>query len=113
MLLEDEPINRKIATMLLEDVGLSVDAVKDGYVAVDMAARNEYVLILMDMQLPTLDGVATTHLIRASATSKQVPIVVMMANTFSEDRQRCLNASMNDFITKPFVPDELFAIILK
>ena len=113
LLVEDEPINREIATMFLEDVGLSVDAAEDGDVAVDMAAGKEYALILMDMQLPTLDGVTATHLIRASATGKQVPIVAMTANAFAEDRQRCLDASMNDFIAKPFVPNELFAMILK
>ena len=113
LLVEDEPINREIATMFLEDLGLSVDAAEDGDVAVDMAARKEYALILMDMQLPTLDGVTATHLIRASATGKQVPIVAMTANAFAEDRQRCLDAGMNDFIAKPFVPDELFALTLK
>ena len=113
LLVEDEPINREIATMFLEDAGLSVETAEDGDIAVDMAARNEYALILMDMQLPTLDGVAATQLIRASVTGKQVPVVAMTANAFAEDRQRCLNAGMNDFIAKPFVPDELYAMILK
>ncbi len=113
LLVEDEPINREIATMMLEDVGLKVDTAEDGDVAVDMAARNNYALILMDMQLPTLDGITATQLIRASATSPQVPIVAMTANAFAEDRQRCLDAGMNDFIAKPFVPDDLFAMVLK
>ncbi len=78
-----------------------------------MAAHNNYALILMDMQMPTMDGVAATRLIRASATGKQLPIVAMTANAFSEDRQRCMDAGMDDFIPKPFVPDELFTMILK
>jgi CheY-like chemotaxis protein len=78
-----------------------------------MAERNDYELILMDMQLPTIDGVAVTSLIRASELIRQVPIIALTANAFAEDRNRCLNAGMDDFIAKPFVPEELFAMILK
>ena len=113
LLVEDEPINREIATMVLKDVGLKVDAVEDGDIAVEMAERTDYALILMDMQLPRMDGIAATHLIRASSTGKQIPIVAMTANAFAEDRKLCLDAGMNDFISKPFVPDDLFATILK
>ncbi len=113
LLVEDEPINREIATALLEEVGLVIDAAEDGNVAVDMAADNDYALILMDMQLPTLDGVSATQLIRAASTGQRVPIVAMTANAFAEDRQRCIDAGMNDFISKPVDPEVLFAVVLK
>ncbi len=106
-------INLEVTLTLLEDTGLQIDTAEDGKVAVEMAAHNNYALILMDMQMPTMDGVAATRLIRASATGKQLPIVAMTANAFSEDRQRCMDAGMDDFIPKPFVPDELFTMILK
>ena len=113
LLVEDEPINREIATALLEEVGLVIDAAEDGNVAVDLAADNDYALILMDMQLPTLDGVSATQLIRAASTGQRVPIVAMTANAFAEDRQRCIDAGMNDFISKPVDPEVLFAVVLK
>lgn len=113
LLVEDEPINREIATALLEEVGLVIDAAEDGNIAVDMAADNDYALILMDMQLPTLDGVSATQLIRAVSTGQRVPIVAMTANAFAEDRQRCIDAGMNDFISKPVDPEVLFAVVLK
>jgi len=113
LLVEDEPILREIALILLEETGLVIDAAEDGDIAVEMAAQNDYALILMDMQLPKMDGVAATEVIRRSATGKIVPIVAMTANAFAEDRKRCMDAGMNDFISKPFMPDDLFAMILK
>ncbi len=113
LLVEDDPVNREIALIMLEDTGLRIDTAEDGNIAVEMAKRTDYALILMDMQLPTLDGVSATCLIRASATGRQVPIVAMTANAFAEDRKRCLDAGMNDFISKPFEPDGLFSVILK
>ncbi len=113
LLVEDEPINREIAQILLEEIGMKIYTAEDGEIAVNMAAKNDYALILMDMQMPRTDGVEATHLIRASATGKQVPIVAMTANVFAGDRKRCMDAGMNDFIAKPFVPEDLFAMILK
>ena len=113
LLVEDDKMNCEIAQILINETGLRIDTAEDGYIAVDMAARTDYALILMDMQLPTMDGLAATQLIRASATGRQVPIVAMTANAFAEDRQRCMEAGMNDFIAKPFVPETLFAMILK
>jgi len=113
LLVEDDPMNCEVALMLLEEAGLLIDVAEDGDIAVAMAARNDYALILMDMQLPTMDGVEATHLIRASATGQQVPIVAMTANAFAEDRKRYMEAGMNDFIAKPFNPEALFAMILQ
>jgi CheY-like chemotaxis protein len=97
--------------MLLEEAGLQVDTAEDGQIAVDLAARTGYALILMDMQLPQLDGLAATQRIRA--TGQRVPIVAMTANAFAEDRQRCLAAGMDDYVCKPYVAEDLFATILR
>ena len=113
LLVEDEPINREIALAILEDADLVTDIAEDGDIAVEMSAKNDYALILMDMQLPRMSGVDATMLIRTSVTGKQVPIVAMTANAFVEDKKRCMEAGMNDFLAKPFNPEDLFAMILK
>ena len=113
LLVEDDPLNREIALFLLEDTGLVIDIAEDGDVALEMAACTDYGLILMDMQMPRMGGVEATRLIRETAKGKQVPIAAMTANAFAEDRKCCIEAGMNDFIAKPFVPDDLFAMILK
>lgn len=113
LLVEDEPVNQYIAQSLLEGAGLVVDLADDGGIAVEMAGRGNYALILMDMQMPTMDGEEATRRIRTAATGAAVPIVAMTANAFAEDRERCFAAGMNDFLAKPFIPEDLFATILK
>ncbi|HZX32146.1 MAG TPA: response regulator [Rhodocyclaceae bacterium] len=113
LLVEDEPVNRDIASMLLEDAGLRVDLAEDGMEAAEEAGKRRYDLILMDIQMPRLDGLEATQRIRALPGGADVPVVAMTANAFSEDRQRCLDAGMNDFIAKPFDPDAFFETILK
>ncbi|MBK9021660.1 MAG: PAS domain S-box protein [Sulfuritalea sp.] len=113
LLVDDDPGNREVALALLEDTGLVVDTAEDGDVAVEMAARGGYALILMDMQMPAMGGVEATRLIRESVTGRQTPIVAMTANAFAEDKARCFEAGMNDFIAKPFSPDKLFSTIVK
>ncbi|MBN8477264.1 response regulator [Sulfuritalea sp.] len=113
LLVEDDMVNREVALMLLEGTGLVIDSAEDGDIAVDMAARKAYSLILMDMQMPTMGGIEATHAIRASATGRTVPIIAMTANAFAEDRARCIEAGMNDFISKPVNPNALFEMILK
>ena len=112
LLVEDEPVNQEVAMGFLEDVGVSVDLAQDGAQAVRMAGERDYALILMDMQMPVMDGLEATRRIRAADNGEQVPIVAMTANAFAEDRARCLDAGMNDFIAKPLVPETLFAIML-
>ncbi len=113
LLAEDEPINREIALMLLEDVGLQVDVAEDGQQAVEMARSAHYALILMDMQMPKLNGLEATQLIRQLPGYQSVPIIAITANAFAENKARCLTAGMNDFLSKPFRPKELFAILLR
>jgi PAS domain S-box-containing protein len=113
LLAEDEPINREITLMMLDDVGLLTDIAEDGVQAVKLASRNTYDLILMDMQMPNLDGVDAAMEIRKLPGRAKLPILAMTANAFSEDRARCFKAGMNDFITKPTTPEVLFASLLK
>ncbi len=112
LLAEDEPTNRDVARWLLEDRGLVVDLAEDGAQAVDLASRTRYALILMDMQMPRLNGVDATRAIRALPGHERTPILAMTANAFAEDRQVCLDAGMDDHIGKPVDPDLLFEVLL-
>ncbi len=113
LLADDEPINREIACMLLAEAGLEVDDVGDGRQAVGRVLSQDYDLILMDMQMPNLDGLDATRQIRQAQCGSRTPIIAMTANAFAEDRQRCFEAGMDDFIAKPIDPDALFACVLR
>lgn len=111
LLAEDNPINQEVALGILREVGLAVDLAENGLKAVEMAAAGRYALILMDMQMPQLDGVEATRRIRAMG--HRLPIIAMTANAFSDDRDRCLGAGMDDFVAKPVVPEKLFDTMLR
>ncbi|MBS1157828.1 MAG: response regulator [Proteobacteria bacterium] len=113
LLVEDEPVNQEVSRSLLEDAGLTVDLAGDGNQALRLTGQNHYDLILMDMQMPHLNGVDATRLIRSQPGYEQTPILAMTANAFDEDRQTCLAAGMNDHIGKPVVPVVLFETVLR
>jgi len=112
LLVEDEPVNQEVATLLLSEAGLRVDAAGDGETAVRMARDHRYALILMDVQMPGMDGLQATRLIRRQPVGEHVPIVAMTANAFAEDRQRCLAAGMDDFLGKPMDLPTLYQTLL-
>jgi signal transduction histidine kinase/ActR/RegA family two-component response regulator len=113
LLVEDDPINQEIALEQLRRVGLVVDVADDGLQAVNKVQLNEYDLILMDMQMPEIDGPEATSQIRHIPGRETLPIIAMTANAFNEDRERCLQSGMNDFLSKPVEPDVLYATLLK
>lgn len=112
LVVEDDEINRLVAIELLEDVGLAVDVAEDGVEALARLAGNDYRLILMDMQMPRMDGLEATTRIRQLPNGRHVPIIAMTANAFAEDRARCIAAGMNEHIAKPFEPEKLFSTLL-
>ena len=112
LLAEDEPLNQIVCREILEDAGLSVAIAPDGECALRMAGAAKYDLILMDVRMPKLDGLAATRAIRQLPAMARVPIVAVTASAFAGDRQRCLAAGMNDFVAKPLVPGVLCATIL-
>ena len=110
---EDNPVNRLVAKRLLEKLGYRVDIAVDGVAAVDAAQRNDYSVILMDCQMPNMDGFEATAEIRRLRGSIRVPIVAMTANALDGDRERCLRAGMDDYLAKPLELRALAALLLR
>jgi len=113
LLADDEPINCEIAQLLLEDVYLQVDIAENGQQAVEKACVRYYDLILMDMQMPVLDGLLATRRIREIGGYENVPILAITANAYSQQRAKCQDAGMNDFISKPVSPENLYMTVLR
>jgi CheY-like chemotaxis protein len=113
LLVEDHPVNQEVVLALLEPTCADIDIARDGRQAVDKAAANRYDVILMDVQMPVMDGLDATVAIRAQPQNRTTPIIAMTADAFAEDRARCKAAGMDDFIAKPFEPDDLLNLICK
>ena len=113
LLVEDEPLNRELSQILLEEAGLVVEIAEDGIVALELAGSRPYDLVLMDMLMPRMGGLEATRKIRQLDKGQHVRIIAMTANAFAADRAECMAAGMDDFIAKPFDPDDFFATLLK
>ncbi len=113
LLAEDNPINQEVAVELLRAVGLTVDVADNGQIAVEKVRTGAYALVLMDLQMPVMDGLAATQAIRQLPGAAALPILAMTASAFDADRQRCLDAGMNDHVRKPVEPNHLYATLLR
>ncbi|WP_300442576.1 response regulator [Zoogloea sp.] len=109
LLVDDNEMSQDVETELLNALGLEVELATDGAMALDKLQRGRYDIVLMDMQMPVMDGLAATRAIRRLPGLGTLPIVAMTANAMTGDRERCLEAGMNDYIAKPIDPDRLTA----
>ncbi len=115
LIAEDNLVNQKVAIATLKNMGYKLEVADDGRIALDMHKKNQYDVILMDIQMPVMDGFEATRLIREweaeQDTGKKVKIIAMTANAMKEDRQKCLDAGMDEYISKPFKSIELARIL--
>ena len=113
LLVEDNQLNQEVAIELLQDMGLIVELATDGLQALQMVQQTAYDLVLMDMQMPVLDGVSATVEIRRLPDCRELPIVAMTANVLQQDRDLCFEAGMNDYLGKPIDPEELCRVLTR
>jgi PAS domain S-box-containing protein len=113
LLVEDNEINQEVAIGQLEDAEAFVDIAENGEIALRMVKDNDYDVVLMDMQMPVMDGIEATRILRADPRHQTLPIIAMTANAMESDREVCLEAGMNDHIAKPIDPDQLFSVLLR
>lgn len=111
LLVEDNPVNQAVAWDLLTESGLAIDVAEHGAQAVAMTELTAYDAILMDMHMPVMDGIEATRRIRTIPGRDRTPIIAMTASAFEDDRRRCLDAGMNDYLAKPFDPEDLYALL--
>jgi len=113
LLVEDNDLNQEVATELLRGAGLVVDVADNGQIAVEKVQAAAYDIVLMDMQMPVMDGLSATRIIRQMPQFRRMPIVAMTANAMQSDREACRAAGMDDHVAKPIEPQELFQALLK
>jgi len=113
LVVDDDPMNREVAQLTLAGSGLIVDLAEDGRQALTRFEGRGYALVLMDVQMPVMDGLDATRAMRARPDGASVPIVAMTANAFTEDKELCIKAGMDDFLVKPFDPELLFSTLLR
>jgi CheY-like chemotaxis protein len=113
LLVEDNDLNQEVAMELLRDAGFVVDLAENGQIALDKIRAVDYDLVLMDMQMPVMDGVTATREIRKEKRFENLPVVAMTANAMQGDRDRCMAAGMNDHVAKPIEPENLWKSLLK
>ena len=114
LVVEDNDFNQQVALELLQQAGnFSVDLAENGQVALSQMQSHDYDLVLMDMQMPVMDGIEATLALRSFPRMASLPVVAMTANALLADRQRCIDAGMNDFLAKPIEPKRLWQILLK
>ncbi len=113
LLVEDNEINQEVAVELLTEAGLRVDMAGNGRIALEMLKRTRYDLVLMDMQMPEMDGVTATVKIRENQAWDRLPIVAMTANAMQQSQDDCIEAGMDDYLSKPIDPAQLWQILLK
>jgi PAS domain S-box-containing protein len=113
LLVEDNPVNQLVAREILEEEGIRVEVADNGEEALRAVEGGEFDAVLMDIQMPVMDGIETTVRIRASARHRALPVIALTASAMSEDRERFLAAGMVDFVPKPIDPEHLFAVLLR
>src|SRR5680860_612131 len=113
LLVEDNEINQEVAMGQLEDADVFVDLAENGEEAIRLIEKNDYDAVLMDMQMPVMDGVAATRILRSDRRFQDLPIIAMTANALSSDRELCLDVGMNDHIAKPIDPHQLFGVLMR
>jgi two-component system sensor histidine kinase/response regulator len=113
LVVDDDPFNREVAVDLFQGIGLTVDVAVDGLDALAAAQARQYDLVLMDVQMPGMNGLDSTRAVRALPGWEQTPILAMTANVSAEDRKACAQAGMNDFVSKPIDAQDLFSTLLK
>lgn len=113
LLVEDHPFNQQVAIEFLDAAGVTACVASNGKEALDLLRHERFDCILMDTQMPLMDGLEATRLIRADAALAEIPVIAMTANVSGEDRERCIAAGMNDFIGKPFKGEDLYAALAR